>query len=107
MSRRVSLHFKDKITVGFDRKEKFYFVLNHNDNPVVWFRSFNSKAIRDIWAHLDLKKNKHKLPPISDGRDEYWKQHDAIAKETTDKIIDRMRTASKSLDRVPDWARAK
>ena len=102
MSRRVSSHFGRPVKVGSDTQGKFgvkskiFFVINHNDNAICFFRTFNSQAKKLIADHLQLKYHKHNMPPDEDKAAAYYKMHDEIHKETADAVIDRLMTASRT-----------
>ena len=87
MSRRVSTHFKERIDIAYDDKEREYAVLNRG-NPIYFFKAFNSTVVHWIKQHLELKHHKHNMPKQNPGqsRQEYYDSmkhmFDEAARET-------------------------
>ena len=89
MSRRVSGHFKINVKVCFDKDARMYSVINHNNNPVVWFRAFNAAAIKNIKDHLELRLHKHNMPPVAKVTADTLREKRRIARNMYEELDDR------------------
>lgn len=87
MSRRVSAHFKERVDITYNPKEKEYAVVSKGEE-VYFFKAFNSTVVKWIRDHLELKHHKHNMPKNKPGqsRQQYYdgmkKMFNEAAQET-------------------------